>query len=227
MCDPITAGAMAAMAAGTGLMSFDSMNTQKKQQKARNKVAELEIERQRGYERDANKALGESLLRYTPGYRGEQREQAKAERQGAIDQILPAVKDLSADRKSAPKVVNTANREFIGESTGRAVGQARKAANLQALGDVFFTDRVSMGRAGSDIRSINSKAAGSARLVPFEQEAAANGIGPGPLAYLGALLKIGGGLGSMAGMSGMFAGAPAAAGYNAGGMIAPSGLAPL
>jgi len=227
MCDPITLGALAVSAVGSGLSAAGQAQTAKKQEQARNEMARLELERQRGFQSEADQALQRALTGFTPTGNAQATDTASAKREAIVNAMLPQAQTFVKATPSAPNVVNTARGEYTSKETGKAGSQAVRAAKLAALGDVFFNNQIGINRSGSDIGNINSKAAGSYRLLPYEQEAAAASVGASPLSYLGLLMKAGGTIGGLAGMSGAFAAPVSTAGYNAGGMLAPDGLSPL
>jgi hypothetical protein len=201
MCDPLSAAAV--LTVGSIAANQVAAN---KVTGARNSRMAAEALRQKGYQQDANLINAEAQQ----GQAADQQKQNIATEQVSRERALAPAADVGTELPtsgSAPIEVKGAIAEQMADALGKARQQIGAQARLGAYGANQFNNSLALNRAQSDLGTVQNFSQGSSSILPFELEAA-NQAGSG-WRTAADLMRLGG---TAAGLYGLTAMAPAAAG---------------
>lgn len=204
MCGPagvvIPLVGMAVAAAGSAINASEQKKDLKRQQEARTAAANTELDRQKAFQQEAQPVFQGAFTANTPQANQQALNVARQERAAKVQGAQPMAEAYTP----APASATGANAEVVkrmAEASGKSRATAGRRADLGAWGDVGFTNRQAIGRAGDQLGTLSNLAGGSFRLLPYEQEAAARNATKGTSGF-GDLLQLGGSAMSMYGMMG-------------------------
>lgn len=202
MCDPISVS-LSLAAAGSVAQAAGQARAQKAMAGAR----EAERIRQKGYQSEADAALGNSLSNADKGAQDAKQGQAEGERKAAYDEAVAAVR-APIEATGANLAGDTAGNAVVDSEVARkgaaALGYAGQQggakANLLSFNDVQLGNALYNARQLQEQARIANNMRGSADVLGIEQESASHK--GDNLKTLGSLLSAGGtivGLGAGAG----------------------------
>jgi hypothetical protein len=201
MCEPVTLAGAALSAAGTLYNAREQAQNQARAVNAANAATMAELERQRGFQQQADESFAQTLGMTNSQATAEQRQRGEQNRNELAARIAPNVDFTEALPQSTPQVVRSAATTASANQAAESEARARNLAALQAYGDGSFGQMLNIGRGANQMRDINAASVGSANLLPLERQAAARNAQKAPSMFGDVLGLAGQGL-SLAGFTG-------------------------
>lgn len=201
MCDPVTAAGAALSAAGTIYNAREQAKNQARAVNASNAATMAEMERQRGFQREADESFARTLGMTGAQATGEQRQRGQENRNQLAARIAPNIDFTEALPQSTPQVVRSNIAAASANQTAESDARARALAALQSYGDGSFGQMLNIGRGANQMRDINAASTGSANLLGLDRQAAARNAQQAPSMFGDVLGMAGQGL-SLAGFTG-------------------------
>lgn len=201
MCDPLTVGGMALSLAGTAVANRDAQKNMNRMAAARRDVALKELDRQKQYQEEAAGEFDTSLDRFRDSNTAKALTDATQNRVQQSEAAVQSGGYTDATGDATPTVVKSEIARKMLDASGRAKTTAQRLGKVQSFGDYLFDANSLLNLQGNRIGDINNAAAGSYRLLPLEQEAAANNVNK-PGSAFGSLMKLAGTGASLAGFAG-------------------------
>lgn len=196
MCDPVSIAGVGLSMVGSFANAREQARNQARMVSARNEAALAEQQRQRAYADEGRSTQNQTLDRFTSGRQSQALGQATASR--TASNTAAVTRPDYGTESTAPSVVKGEIARKVGEAVSKGRAQAGALARLGAYQDQGFGNRVALARGGNQLGNINSFSAGSAQLLPLEQQAAAINAQRSPSGFGDALMLAG----SAAGMAG-------------------------
>jgi hypothetical protein len=203
MCDPLTAAGLVLSAVGSGMGAMDANANARRGAKAANAATHDNIRRQEELGAKARARFDETVPEAgAEGTKAGMREAETQRAQAAADSAR-VFTNYSPAPASGDQVVDAEMARRSKEAAGRVADLGARKARLDAYDDASFGNRLSVGRAGSDIGTYSDFAGGVASLLPLEQSAAYTNSQKKP-GMLGPALQLVGTGANMAGSFGLF-----------------------
>lgn len=164
-----------------------------------------ELDRQRGYQNEAQAALTKALGGQDSGARTAAFNDAVADRNATAASVAPAPAGFSPVSPNAPIVVKNAADEGLRGASNDSAARAAALARVFAYGDVNQTTDISANRSGQKIGDLTNIAGVSNSLNRLEQDVNARNAQKGPsilanglnsIADMGLFLALSGQLGA-------------------------------
>lgn len=178
MCDPITLGISAALAAGGAVIKGnESANAAKREAEARNAVLKANLVKQQSYAADNAKELEGNVAHYAPGAQEAQLADAQGKRTamatGNISMTDPNSIPITAD--APPAVKSEIAKRMLAVHDG-AIERAKLNAKPSSFGDTWLQNNLNTANADRNIGVTNNYSQGAKDILTSQQDAAAASV---------------------------------------------------
>lgn len=200
MCDPVTIGALALSAAGSGINAYETNKTQGKMIAARNEATTRELGRQHEFQAKSGETFKKSVDQFMP----EQQETALTQAQTRATDQFNANAPVSVGGISSgngPQIVKDTENKTIADAFSKIGNQNAAFGKLAGWDQRAFDNNVGLNANGRDLNINSDLARTSAGVNRLEQDAATRNAFK-PNSGIGDLLKFAGSVGAYSGGQG-------------------------
>lgn len=175
MCDPVTATAMAASAAGTFMQAREQNANAKRAQNAKNQAFAEGMTRQQQYADEAGASFNQTVD--TQGRQGfdEKAQQAADQTQQAFNSIRTPETDYNnmGMLASTPNNVVQANKDAATTADAKTQRDVGNNAKLQGYGGALFSQDLDRSQFARLFGNLQDKASRDSALIPLDMQSAA------------------------------------------------------
>lgn len=205
MCDPVTAGFMAASALGTVIQGKEESKNAKRMAAARNDATLDNLRRVKLRQAEAEQVFDNTLPQVGREQTDKTIADATTRRSDAVAANVGQQGSYAPVASSAPTVVQGEIARKTADAIQRAQTQSMARGRLAASNDANQFAATTLSRSGNQLSDLGNMAQGTASLLPLEQQAAMNNANKGTSGF-GEFLKMAGMVGGAANSMGAFGG---------------------
>lgn len=173
MCDPISAMAVAAGAAGSGINAYETNRTQKAMTNARNAATQAELERQRAYQAQSGAEFDKAVGNFSAENQAQRLTNEQARVGDAFAQNAPTAEMVGQiGTGGAPRVVQAEETRVLGDSFTKGAERNKNAAKLAGWDQRAFGNKLDLNQSGRNLDLTADLSRTSAAVGGLEQNAA-------------------------------------------------------